>query len=199
MKIIKLTLVMAVMIALTATAQGVVIMGNWGTGSSDSASYTDGQAIAVGFTMGGTGYTLQSIEVGVASSSAPTMALWSSSGGGSPAPSASLLALSSPTGSSGDWTATGTFSLASGTSYFVVVSGGGGGTWDIRGTTYTASGASYMNNAMDLGSGWISGVVSPALAMNINAVPEPQEYAMLAGLCLLGFAAIRRKLAAKVG
>jgi hypothetical protein len=64
-----------------------------------------------------------------------------------------------------------------------------------------------VNNLINFGSvGGVEGSFSPLTAAgnvtvvyNYTPVPEPHEYAMIAGLGLIGFAAARRRLMNRVG
>jgi hypothetical protein len=199
--------VFVTLIALGAAVQAGVIIGNLPLGTQLASNYGASQGFASGFLMGASGLVLDSVKLDVVTSDglAPDVSIWSSTSlNQSTALPSSQIFNSFSYVQNGDntWTATGSTPLAANTPYYVVVMATATqtGTWYRNtlagGDAYAESGASYFNTRVNVG-GWVpSG--SPYYGMDVSAVPEPQQYAMLAGLGLLAFAAIRRKLATKI-
>jgi hypothetical protein len=110
--------------------------------------------------------------------------------------------VSGPSGSTYTFTPTATLTLNPSTYYWIVVGANGAATW-LRNTAdiaYTTSaGFTYLGTKRSStgGASWIGGFAGGQPGLELNAVPEPREYALLAGLGLLGFAVWRRVTAAK--
>jgi hypothetical protein len=204
MKAIKSATTAAALLALTIPAQASLLIGNLAldTQSTANAAYSATVWRAVGFTVGSSSTTLTDIGFELTATGGNPVVLLFNDSTGNPG---SVLDTLSVSGSGTAWTATPsatTYPLAASTAYWVVVEG----TASVSGNWYYSSTDTYtLNNGTTFGGtrvknganswGLSSGGLGPNqyAGMNVNVVPEPHQYAMLAGLGLIGFAALRRK------
>lgn len=213
MKTIKTLVAVLAAAALTISlqCQAQVIIGNLPVDGGGQTVYDDGTDLILGngywgfgFTMKGAAYNMDNVKLDVtANGGNPVVELWSKSGSGN-YPGSLITSSFTISGAAGNITADATSNplLAANTTYYVVVKGASATSesWD-RNTgdpAYNEALATFLNLAYyPAGGGWNSGTTFSHPGIEINAVPEPQAYAMMVGLGLLGFAAIRRKIAAK--
>jgi hypothetical protein len=180
-----------------------------------------------GFTTGATTYTLDHIDLTLYEVSPGASARVQIFGGTAAGPSGAALATLSPNPLGVTGTATtyafagGGFTLSSGTTYWIAVANLNGApgslAWGMsdtiagtaptaaNGSGYTSEG-SFINFSSDnlastdgLGNpeGFADPTASPNFAVYATAVPEPHQYALIAGLGLCSFAALRRRIAAR--
>lgn len=205
MKTTKFLCAAATLLAAVTSIQATVLVGNLpinDLNTSDAISVSS--RYAVGFTTGATAQTLDNIKLDLTLSSGTAgldIRL-----GNSTTPSGSAFnsfGFPSISGSTYTFAPLSSFTLGAATTYWLVVNGTGTGTWlgNTPNQGYTTTGASYLSTrySSDGGVNWslFPSGGNPGLEINATAVPEPREYALLAGFALLGFAVWRRTMAAK--
>lgn len=202
MKSIKNLLV--VLLAATAQAQAVVVLDNLPLANENVFDqYNNTVYQAVGFTMGGTSYTLTDVVFDVTINGGnPTVALYNWASGNLPGTLVTGSFTISGTANNITATPTGTVTLDANASYYIAVRAANDANtenWyrsNPEGTYTTAVGASFINVASydNFTATWANFSTVTQPGMEINAVvPEPQAIATLVGLGLIGFAAVRRQ------
>jgi hypothetical protein len=198
------------------TAQAQLLLFGNATGpdtftSSDpdgvGGSFGNGEQRAGGFTTGGTAFTLDHVAIAMAAeganASTVSVSIYSDNAG---TPDTSIFTLSASTSVTSASANTftfggGGFTLNAGTTYWLVVENTGGGSilWNKsdggNGTTPTAAnGSGYNNEGFQANFfGWSPTTDNGNIAVYTTAVPEPREYALIAGVGLCAFAAYRRR------
>lgn len=182
--------------------------------SATMGATVNGGSQMIGFTMGAHSGEISYVELALnrnSAGSAANVRLYSGSGTPSTLESVTFtIDGSTPLGtavSTVKYNASGGFTLTAGTTYWIVVENGGDEnfstiTWSKEsggGEAVLGAGASYVgaarNSKSDL-SGTYTQAVSTSILPNFAVyatVPEPHEYALIAGLGLVGFAAYRRR------
>lgn len=209
MKITKLVIAAALFIATAVSIQATVLMGNipLANESATPDSLTASSWYTVGVTTANDATTrpLQNMRLDLTVSSGnPTIEIRS---GATPPTTTGFNSFTF--GNIGNvWTATPSagFNFLPNTTYWVVVGATGlqTGSWlgsSPAGTYSLGLGASFVGTFPSGSGGGSWSYPFPAggnPGLEVNAVPEPQEYAMLAGLGLVAFALWRRTMAAKI-
>ena len=196
----------AALLAIASSANAVVILSNLGNGDGDGEldlTMNGGSAStrirgAVGFTIGGTeqsGTFLFTVRLNNPSAEVISLRLVNDSGGVTPTPTGSQIAVANPASSttiSGGglgYTLSWDGTLAANTRYWVIaaVEGtvGDSATWVDRGA-YTANGASFFQAQTEAFGGWTENVgVNLSLGIDVTPVPEPAQTGAIAALFLV--------------
>jgi len=201
----------ACLIGLSANA-GVVLDNTATHNDADTLSY--GHWVAEAFTTDSAGdYTLNFVyaQVGTASGTIDLVAqLRKASGATVDNSGQGLIGTFTGTIPSGanavtTFTPASTYTLSASTTYYLVLgentsSGGGTYQWDYRTTTdvdngtWTIPGTGTYGISLNQGGSWTMHDGSPYLIkIDATVVPEPHQYAFVAGLGLLGFVAYRNR------
>lgn len=175
--------------ALAVYGGPIVIVSNL----SDTPAGVDGglNAAAQSFTMGGTAATLQDVVLDLlGSGDAVNVFLFSNSSG---LPGSSLLSLGTltPTGSGyADYTATGTYALAAGSTYWVVVDYLGSPSWGwTNSLAYTGTGTlGAYTNSPDGGTTWRGPYSTEPYLLEVDATGTPEPSGLV--LMLMGIGAM---------
>lgn len=193
-------------VALAGRVHGQVVVSNLSATSAGTLSYTPTQAVAGAFTTGDTPMTLVDVTLSLGNASGPdsvfTVALYSSTGG---LPGTLLETLSGPAGpqSAGNYSYTsGGSILSANTTYFWTGTLTSSASGDRRRQNITSSfaetssfGWTIANSGyVKIGAGdWFSDSSVPMFTVSAAAIPEPDAFAVVAGLVGLGLATRRRR------
>lgn len=206
----KALCVVALSLGLVANLNAVIMIGNLPVDGGQQSEYDNGSGspmmfFAIGFDTPATAYTLQDIVFdSTLNGSGVAVKMWTGSGS---VPTANTGWTFNISGSAGSVTATPTspsYTLSASTRYWVSIESATSTSqyWDRE----TSPGKDYAGLAGDpattfsayydgsLGE-WTADSVAIRPGMQLNVVPEPSQYAVLAGIGLIGFAYLRRKVA----
>jgi hypothetical protein len=219
-------LAIAAVMFTVATAEAaplVEIYGNLGTVNASTTSNTVGylnlaqqnqfqsQGFSVGNQLGSSAWDIQSIQVGLGSSGAPSPVLsiysdFVSINGPVPGTSLATFTGSTSVSTKGLYTFTGSFTALENTSYWVVLSNANSASLEsfewytndsfTTPTQQNASNVTYLGTSErnTVAGTWTNAIPSLSISVSAVAVPEPPTYAlaMVAGVLGAGAAARRR-------
>jgi len=209
-------------VAMPAVNAQVLVLGNMGAANNAAfgGDIAATGARALGFNTGSTTLTkLERVDLSLAfdntvvGTAVPVVRIFSDPGANGPIGDSSIATLSLTSGTLGatastlSFTPSSTLVLQNNSTYFIVVDNGGSGElrW-FRSTTvgesvptasngYSLFSPRYSSTTTDDFSSGTTTTLTPNFAVYAS-VPEPSEYALLAGIGLCAFAAYRRRVAA---
>lgn len=204
----------ATLAGLQVSQAQVLVFGN-APFSTDGSAFDGGTFEATsagyGYTPGST-FTLDHIDLQLSTlSGSPTVTMQLYTGTGSPSGAAESVAftINQAVGALDTYTftPTSTVNLSAGTTYWIAISTTGGDVnWHtsdgVGGTAPSGDGTpaggwvNYEGTVLTGGTGGEARTDNPNFAVYAAPVPEPHEYALIAGLGLCGFAVVRRRMGA---
>lgn len=189
-----------------SAVQAQVVFGNLGPNGGGPLSNdnidTDTMPLAAGF-MAGASDTLGSVTLGLynlnGGNATPTTVSIHSDASGFPGTAIQTSAAVN-VGNKGLYTfSLSGVNLTGGDVYYIVLNNGASWYYAGSGTTFTTAtgqnGSGYVDQGSysDSGAGWSIDGGAGYLSLSITVVPEPHEYAMMAGAGMVGFAVWRRR------